>query len=100
MQDERIYRVLGNARRLQILEWLKDPTAYFRPQVDGDLLDDGVCAVLIAEKLNLTASTLSEHMRLLVDAGLVTPKKIKQWIFYRRNEAKIAEIAQRLANGL
>ncbi len=100
MQDERIYRVLGNAHRLQILEWLKDPTAHFRPQVDGDLVDDGVCAVLIAEKLELTASTLSEHMRLLVDAGLVTPKKIKQWIFYRRNEAKIAEIAQRLANGL
>jgi ArsR family transcriptional regulator len=100
MQDEKIYRVLANAHRLQILDWLKDPTTHFRPQVDGDLVDDGVCAVLIAEKLGLTASTLSEHMRLLVDAGLVTPKKIKQWTFYRRDEIAIADVAKRLANGL
>jgi ArsR family transcriptional regulator len=100
MQDEKIYRVLANAHRLQILTWLKDPAAHFRPQVDGDLVQDGVCAVLIAEKLGLTASTLSEHMRLLVDAGLVTPKKIKQWTFYRRDESAIAEVAKRLANGL
>jgi DNA-binding transcriptional ArsR family regulator len=100
MQDEKIYRVLANAHRLQILDWLKDPAAHFRPQLDGDLVDDGVCAVLIAEKLGLTASTLSEHMRLLVDAGLVTPKKIKQWTFYRRDECAIAEVAKRLANGL
>jgi DNA-binding transcriptional ArsR family regulator len=100
MQDEKIYRVLANAHRLQILDWLKDPAAHFRPQVDGDLVEDGVCAVLIAEKLGLTASTLSEHMRLLVDVGLVTPKKIKQWTFYRRDENAIANVAKRLADGL
>jgi DNA-binding transcriptional ArsR family regulator len=100
MQDEKIYRVLANAHRLQILDWLKDPAAHFRPQTDGDLVDDGVCAVLIAEKLGLTASTLSEHMRLLVDARLVTPKKIKQWTFYRRDESSISEIAKRLTDGL
>jgi hypothetical protein len=37
---------LANDRRLQILEWLKDPTAHFRPQMDGDLVKDGVCGVL------------------------------------------------------
>jgi ArsR family transcriptional regulator len=100
MQDEKIYRVLANAHRLQILDWLKDPAAHFRPQVDGDLVGDGVCAVLIAEKLGLTASTLSEHMRLLVDAGLVTHKKIKQWTFYRRDESAIADVSKRLADGL
>lgn len=100
MQAERIYRVLANAHRLQILEWLKAPTTHFQPQVDGDLVEDGVCAVLIAEKLGLTASTVSEHMRLLVEAGLVTPKKIKQWSFYRRDEGTIAAIAVRLAEGL
>ena len=96
MQDEKIYRVLANAHRLQILAWLKDPTTHFRPQVDGDLVEDGVCAVLIAQKLGLSASTLSEHMRLLVDAGLVTPKKIKQWIFYRRDEMVITAVAKQL----
>jgi predicted ArsR family transcriptional regulator len=56
-----------------------DPTAHFRPQVDGDLVEDGVCAVLIAEKLGLSQPTLSEHMRVFTQAGLVRGKKIKQW---------------------
>jgi len=85
-------KALGNERRLQILDWLKDPRAHFRPQVDGDLVDDGVCGVLIAEKLGVSQPTLSEHMRILVQAGLVTPKRIKQWTFYRRDEAAIAEL--------
>src|SRR5690242_1513415 len=81
---------LDNDRRLRILEWLKDPTAHFRPQVDGDLVDDGVCGVLIAEKLGISQPTVSEHMRVLVDAGLVDAKRIKQWTFYKRNEKAIA----------
>lgn len=100
MQGEKIYRVLANAHRLQILEWLKDPVANFPPQVDGDLVKDGVCAVLIAKKLGLTPSTLSEHMRLLVEADFVTPKRIKQWTFYRRNEGRIAEIGKALTEDL
>ena len=46
-----------------ILEWLKDPRAHFRPQVDGDLVKDGVCGMLIAEKLGVSQPTASEHMR-------------------------------------
>jgi ArsR family transcriptional regulator len=91
MQAIDVIKALANERRLQILEWLKDPTAHFRPQVDGDLVEDGVCGVLIAEKLAITQATLSEHMRVLVDAGLVRPRRIKQWTFYKRDEAAIAE---------
>ena len=87
-------KALGNDRRLQILDWLKDPRAHFRPQVDGDLVDDGVCGLLIAEKLGVSQPTLSEHMRVLVQAGLVIPKRIKQWTFYRRNEPAIAALKQ------
>src|SRR5438270_5466770 len=93
-------KALGNERRLQILEWLKDPRAHFRPQVDGDLVADGVCGVLIAEKLGVSQPTLSEHMRILVHAGLVTPKRIKQWTFYRRDEAAIAALKAALSAGL
>ncbi|HEX5264832.1 MAG TPA: ArsR family transcriptional regulator [Phenylobacterium sp.] len=85
-------KALGNDRRLLILDWLKDPRAHFREQVDGDLVDDGVCGVLIAEKLQVSQPTLSEHMRILVQAELVTAKRIKQWTFYRRNEPKIAAL--------
>jgi ArsR family transcriptional regulator len=85
-------KALGNDRRLQILDWLKDPRDHFREQVDGDLVDDGVCGLLIAEKLEVSQPTLSEHMRILVQAELVTAKRIKQWTFYRRNEAAIAAV--------
>ena len=91
MKTADLLRALANERRLQILDWLKDPVAHFPPQVDGDLVEDGVCAVFLADKLGVSQPTLSEHMQVLVRAGLVTPKRIKQWTFYRRNEAKVAQ---------
>jgi len=85
-------RAVANARRLQILEWLKAPRRHFPPQVDGDLVRDGVCGVLIARKLGVSSPTLSEHMRILSAAGLVRGKRIKQWTFYRRDEDRIREV--------
>ena len=90
-------KALGNDRRLLILEWLKDPVANFPPQVDGDLTVDGVCGVHIAAKLGVSQPTLSEHMRVLTAAGLVIPKRIKQWTFYRRDEAAIAALKAAIA---
>ncbi|KRB41317.1 MAG: metalloregulator ArsR/SmtB family transcription factor [Pseudomonadota bacterium] len=95
-----LLRALANERRLQILGWLKDPKAHFPPQVDGDLVEDGVCAVFLADKLGVSAPTLSEHMRVLVRAGLVTPTRIKQWTFYRRDEARIVEAMRMIAAGV
>jgi ArsR family transcriptional regulator len=89
MQDVEIMKALANERRLTILQWLREPCAHFAPQVDGDLVEDGVCAHLLAEKLGITQATLSEHMRVLAQAGLVRSKRIKQWIFYRRDEDRI-----------
>ena len=85
-----LLRALANERRLQILSWLKDPVAHFPPQVDGDLVEDGVCAIFLAEKLGVSQPTLSEHMRVLVQARLVKATRIKQWTFYRRDEAHIS----------
>jgi ArsR family transcriptional regulator len=90
-------RALANERRLQILEWLKAPRRHFPPQVDGDLVSDGVCAVLLAQKLGISQPTLSEHMRILSQAGLVRAKRIKQWTFYRRDEARIKELKRLVA---
>ena len=97
MTTVRAIRALANERRLQILEWLKDPTAHFPPQVEGDLVSDGVCGVLIAEKLGISQPTLSEHMRVLAQAGLVRGKRIKHWTFYQRDETAIAAIKRAIA---
>jgi ArsR family transcriptional regulator len=91
-----IFKALASSRRLLILRWLKDPRAHFPPQRDGDLVEDGVCGVLIADKLSLTQPTLSEHMRILTQAGLVKSKRIKQWTFYSRDEEAIRKVKARI----
>jgi len=83
---------LANPKRLQILEWLKHPRKHFPPQVDGDLVKDGVCGVLIAAKLRVSQPTASEHLRILSQAGLIRGKRIKKWTFYRRDEPSIGKI--------
>src|SRR5947209_5634123 len=83
---------LSNGRRRQILSWLKNPTEHFPPQVDGDLVKDGVCGLFIADKLGVSAPTASDHLKILSHAGLVRPKRIKQWTFYKRDEKRIREI--------
>lgn len=87
-----VVKALANDKRLQILAWLKEPREHFPPQTDGDLVRDGVCGVFIAQKLGVSQPTASEHLRVLSYAGLVTPKRIKQWTFYKRNEKRIAEV--------
>jgi ArsR family transcriptional regulator len=87
-----VLKALASESRMQILTWLKDPTAHFPPQVDGDLERDGVCSVFIAKKLNVSQPTASEHLHILTDAGVVKVKRIKQWVFYRRDERRLAEI--------
>jgi DNA-binding transcriptional ArsR family regulator len=97
MSIEKAIRALANERRLQVMEWLKDPEAHFPPQVDGDLVKDGVCLVFIAEKLGVSQPTATEHMKVLSQAGFVRPKRIKQWTFYKRDEARIREIKKEIA---
>ena len=48
-----------------------------------------MCGALIADKLGVSAPTLSEHMRVLAAAGLVRAKRVKGWTMYRRDEERI-----------
>jgi len=92
MKIASVLRALANERRLLILDWLRDPERHFRAQVDGDLVEDGVCGLLIAEKLGVSAPTLSEHMRVLIAAKLVRSKRVKQCTMYKRDEDAIASV--------
>jgi DNA-binding transcriptional ArsR family regulator len=98
--DARIGRALASDKRILILQWLKDPTRHFPPQKDGDLERDGVCGLLIAEKLKISQPTASEHLRILADAGLLQSKRIKQWIFYKRDNAGIRLAKRQLSTML
>jgi ArsR family transcriptional regulator len=97
--DARLVKALANDRRLEIMNWLKDPRAHFPPQVDGDLVKDGVCGLFIAQKLGISQPTASEHLRILTSAGLIRGKRIKQWTFYKRDEKRIAQVKKELRDG-
>jgi DNA-binding transcriptional ArsR family regulator len=51
-----------------------------------------VCGALIAEKLGVSQPTVSEHLRILSQSALLTSKRVKQWTFYKRDEAYIAKV--------
>ena len=96
----KILSALANENRLQIMQWIADPLPHFPPQSDGDLVDDGVCVGSIAHKIGLSQPTITKHMGILADAGLVTHKKLKNWVFYKPDpqaiEAAMAQITKDL----
>jgi len=100
MLDAAVLAALASPKRLQVLEWLRDPRAHFPPQRDGDLVDDGVCVLFIANKLGVAQPTATAHLQALARAGLVTAKRIGQWTFYKRNEASLAALKQQITEEL
>jgi DNA-binding transcriptional ArsR family regulator len=94
----KLLKAVSSGKRLQILDWLRDPRAYFPEQADGDLVKDGVCGVFIARKLGISQPTAHAHLKALVEAGLLEGKRIKQWTFFRRNEAQVARLSALLEN--
>ncbi|MBQ6065338.1 MAG: metalloregulator ArsR/SmtB family transcription factor [Clostridia bacterium] len=68
----RIFKCLSDASRLNIISTLQTGEAY------GELL---------AQRLGLSASTLSFHMKKLEEAGLVASRKEQYYTVYTLNEA-------------
>ena len=100
MLDAAVLAALASPKRLQVLEWLRDPRAHFPPQRDGDLVDDGVCVLFIANKLGVAQPTATAHLQALARVGLVTAKRIGQWTFYKRNEASLAALKRQITEEL
>jgi ArsR family transcriptional regulator len=87
MDRDEILKALAHPTRMEILTWLKEPQAHFSGQEHP--LDMGVCAGQF-ERCGLSQSTVSSHLAVLQRAGLVTTRRVGQWVFYRRNEETIA----------
>ena len=89
-------KALASPVRLSILEDLKRPAQNYPPQLDGDFIEDGVCADFIRERLGFSAATTSRHLSLLTDAGFLIAKRKKGWTFYRRAEDTIESFVEQL----
>lgn len=92
-------RIPAGQRRLDILEWLKDPAAHFPAQRHGDPARDGVASDAIARKLGVPRSVAETHLGLLVNLGLLRTSRIRGRTYYRRDEMRIAEVARMFEKG-
>lgn len=74
----KIFKAFCDENRLQILDMLKS----------GEK-----CACKLVDELNISQSTLSHHMKILCDAGIVKGRKDGKWVHYSLDEdgAKRAE---------
>lgn len=86
-------------RRLDILEWLKEPARHFPPQRRGDLAEEGVTADVVAAKLGVPREVARTHLALLADLGLLRARRIRRRTHYLRDEMRIAEVARMFEKG-
>ena len=94
-----VFKALANPTRLQIMSWLRDPAQHFAPQADP--MDEvGVCVKQIQEKAGISQSTASQFMSVLQRAGLVQGTRVGPWTYYRRNESRVAEVADLLGRSV
>ncbi len=91
-----IFKALSNEHRLRIMGWLMNPHASFPPQPDGDLVEDGVCVAYLTRKTGLTQPSVTNHMHLLQQAGLVTSRRKKNWVFYKPKPERFHEVISAL----
>ncbi|MEM5384898.1 helix-turn-helix transcriptional regulator [Paraburkholderia phymatum] len=83
-----IHKALANPARRAILAKLREPEKYFPEQELS--YEHGVCAGQFDACCALSQSTTSAHLAALQRAGLITSKRVGQWVFFKRNEAVIA----------
>lgn len=70
--DAKIFKAFCDVNRLQILELLRS----------GEK-----CACVLLEDLHISQSTLSYHMKILCDSGVVTGRTEGKWTHYRISES-------------
>ena len=99
MDIDLISKALANPTRRQILQWLKAPQKYLSEEQCGGFAR-GVCAGNIEKLGKVSQSTMSNHLSVLQQAGLIQAKKYGQWSYFSRNEALIQQYIEYLTHSL
>lgn len=93
-----ICKALGDPTRLKILDLLKSRGKSCCELISRD--ERGLCACDIEQAVKLSQAAVSHHMGLLRRAGLVRAEKRGRWVYYSRDEAAIAGLAELLARAV
>ena len=72
-----IFEILGSKARLKILKIITE---------------EEKCVNFLSKKLKLSQPTVSYHLKLLLNAGLVNQYKTAQWVRYKLNKKKLAQL--------
>jgi DNA-binding transcriptional ArsR family regulator len=95
VNENSIHKALANPFRREILRWLKAPNTWF---VQG-YVDPG-CGVQLSAihaRSGLSQSTVSAHVAVLIEAGLLVSTRVGQWMFLARNEEVIHAFATEIS---
>ncbi|HOA18921.1 MAG: winged helix-turn-helix transcriptional regulator [Tissierellia bacterium] len=74
-----LFRALSDPNRLAIIDMIKT---------------EEKCACKILEELQITQPTLSHHMKILCDSGLVNSRREGKWMHYSINKELFEEVKQ------
>jgi DNA-binding transcriptional ArsR family regulator len=92
--QDRMLRAIADPSRRRILQILKEEHSTLQPKRAG------LCANEVERHLKLAQSTVSHHLAVLNRAGLVRSRKEGLWVWYRRNEDTMRELARSLVRSL
>ena len=82
---------------IRVMKALSDPN---RVRVLKLLQEGELCVCEIQKVLKLAQSTISKHMKLLEDAGLVNRKRQGTWILYSLADTSDSQYAQTMLKAL
>ena len=91
---DRMLHAVADPTRRRILSALKEKRACSIGK------ETGLCACDVEQRIRLSQPTISHHMGILKKAGLIEASKQGQWVWYRRNENALRELARNLRSAL
>ena len=97
-QVAEIFKALADPTRVKILALLKAKGRSCCALIGRS--EPGLCACDIEEAVTLSQAAVSHHMGILRRAGLVEAEKRGRWMYYSRNEAALARLAELIAKAV
>ena len=79
----RVFKALDDEKRLQILDMIRG----------GEK-----CACVLLEDMQISQSTLSHHMKILCESGIVHGRKDGKWVYYSIDKEGSKRLARLLAS--
>jgi ArsR family transcriptional regulator len=88
----------GVARRAKLLAAIADPTRLGIVEMLAAMSDDALCVCDIVSGFDLGQPTISHHLKVLRDAGMVRWEKRGLWVYYSLNRETLGEVSTHIAD--